>query len=180
MDRELLKNYDISSSTDVESIISESFNLSNSADLFGPLYHSGYLLKKPDGGTWHRRYFETNGSYLTYYKSNKMKKLLAAVHLPEVGDITLIGEENDANGKGFVFKMQIRDRIYLLRAESLQEAEKWISVLTTLRDNDKVNAMAKPKEEPHEDSNPLQNPNPIAENNENERSISSRNCCSIM
>ena len=51
---------------------------------------SGYLLKKSTAGEWQKRYFETNGSFLTYYKSHKMSKLLAALSLPQVGDIKLL------------------------------------------------------------------------------------------
>jgi hypothetical protein len=29
---------------------------------------SGYLYKKTRDGRWQRRWFETNGTYLTYYK----------------------------------------------------------------------------------------------------------------
>ena len=66
---------------------------------------SGYLLKLTRDGKWQRRYahapslmsapvasgfshhpdrwFETNGCFLTYYKSKKMTKLLAALNLPQ-------------------------------------------------------------------------------------------------
>ena len=39
---------------------------------------SGYLYKKTRDDRWQKRWFETNGVYLTYYKSRKMEKLLAA------------------------------------------------------------------------------------------------------
>ena len=50
---------------------------------------SGYLYKKSTSGNWQRRYFETNGNHLTYYKSNKISKLLAALSLSQVGSIKL-------------------------------------------------------------------------------------------
>ena len=43
--------------------------------------HRGSLTGPPD------RWFETNGCFLTYYKSKKMEKLLAALNLPQVGEI---------------------------------------------------------------------------------------------
>ena len=46
---------------------------------------SGYLLKKTREGRWQKRWFETHGSYLTYYKAKKAQKLLAALSLPQVG-----------------------------------------------------------------------------------------------
>jgi hypothetical protein len=45
---------------------------------------SGYLYKKTRDGRWQKRWFETSGVYLTYYKSKKMEKLLAALSLPQV------------------------------------------------------------------------------------------------
>ena len=68
-----------------------------------PNSFSGYLSKKTRDGRWQKRWFETNGNsntngsclelspqsscstglYLTYYKSRKMEKLLAALSLPQ-------------------------------------------------------------------------------------------------
>jgi hypothetical protein len=54
-----------------------------------PAKMSGYLMKKSTAGDWQKRYFETNGCFLTYYKSQKMSKLLAALSLPQVGEIRI-------------------------------------------------------------------------------------------
>ena len=56
---------------------------------------SGYLLKKTREGRWQKRWFETNGVYLTYYKSKRMEKLLAALSLPQVGEIISIEAKDD-------------------------------------------------------------------------------------
>ena len=40
---------------------------------------TGYLYKKTRNETWQRRYFKTQGFYLTYFKNRKMEKLLAAL-----------------------------------------------------------------------------------------------------
>jgi hypothetical protein len=50
----------------------------------------GYLLKKSKEGTWQKRFFETNGNYLTYYKTKRMTKLLAALSLEDVGEIAVV------------------------------------------------------------------------------------------
>lgn len=97
--------------------------------------HSGYLFKKSSAGAWQRRFFEVNGSYLCYYKTQKMSKLLAAINIPHVGQIRLLGEVQDALGTGYVFEMDLKDRQYQLRAESLAEARKWVDVLCALRDS---------------------------------------------
>mmetsp|Transcript_96747 Transcript_96747/g.276257 ORF Transcript_96747/g.276257 Transcript_96747/m.276257 type:complete len:158 (+) Transcript_96747:742-1215(+) len=54
------------------------------------IYVHGYLYKKTRDGRWQKRWFETNGCFLTYYKNKKMTKLLAALNLPQVGEITLL------------------------------------------------------------------------------------------
>ncbi len=95
---------------------------------------SGYLYKKSTSGDWQRRYFETNGTYLTYYKTQKMTKLLAALSVPQVGSIKLIGEIDDNKGNGAVFQVDLKDRQYLLRAASLEEAKRWVDFLVMLRD----------------------------------------------
>lgn len=95
---------------------------------------SGYLYKKSTAGDWQRRYFETNGTYLTYYKTQKMTKLLAALSVPQVGTIKMIGEIEDSAGTGAVFQVDLKDRQYLLRANTMDEAKRWVDFLTSLRD----------------------------------------------
>lgn len=95
---------------------------------------AGYLYKKSSGGEWQKRYFETNGNYLTYYKSHKMSKLLAAVALPQVGLIKLVGDVSDAKGGGYVFQIDLKDRQFLLRAATQDEAQRWVEYLILLRD----------------------------------------------
>jgi hypothetical protein len=95
---------------------------------------SGYLYKKSTNGEWQRRYFEVNGNYLTYYKTHKMAKLLAAVSLPQVGNIKLVGEIIDSKGNGYIFQIDLKDRQYLLRAQTMDEAQKWVDYLVSIRD----------------------------------------------
>ena len=95
---------------------------------------SGYLYKKGSSGNWQKRYFEINGSYLTYYKSHHMTKLLAAISLPQVGQIRITGEVSDSLGTGVVFELQLKDRLYYLRADTYEDARKWVDTLIHLRD----------------------------------------------
>jgi len=96
---------------------------------------SGYLFKKSSAGEWQKRYFETNGNYLTYYKSSKMTKLLAALAVPQVGTIKLIGEsDDDKGGLGYIFQIELKDRQYLLRATTEDEAKRWVDFLIQIRD----------------------------------------------
>ncbi len=94
---------------------------------------SGYLYKKTRDDRWQKRWFETNGVYLTYYKSRKMEKLLAALSLPQVGEIRLVPPEEDPEHQNGLFTLELNTRIYTLRAKSDQEAQLWVNTLNKLR-----------------------------------------------
>ncbi|RYH16688.1 hypothetical protein EON65_29650 [archaeon] len=94
----------------------------------------GYLHKKSSGGEWQKRFFETSGGYLTYYKTHHMTKLLAAIAVPQVGAIRRVGPVEDQRSAGVVFSIDLKDRTYMLRASTEEEAQTWIEFLTDLRD----------------------------------------------
>jgi hypothetical protein len=56
----------------------------------GKHYISGYLLKQNQDNSWQKRYFETNGTFLTYYKSKKMTTLLAALNIQNILEIARV------------------------------------------------------------------------------------------
>lgn len=89
----------------------------------------GYLHKKTRDGRWQRRWFETNGTYLTYYKSRKMEKLLAALSLPQVSDIKTVPGEDDEG----LFIIELNTRIYTLKAKNNEEANTWVTALNRIR-----------------------------------------------
>ncbi len=91
---------------------------------------SGYLMKKSTAGDWQKRWFTTNGYFLTYFKSQKMSKLLAALSLPQVGEISLI--HSDPEGR--TFQLDLRDRQYVLKGANAEEAKQWVETLIYLRD----------------------------------------------
>ena len=101
---------------------------------------------------------------MTYYKSKKMLKLLAAVNLPQVGEIKVIepDPENDDTRDGGLFTIQLNSRDYTLKAEDHQEALEWVSVLKKLKDIDKkeendssdVNAARESEERPQFEKRP--------------------------
>ena len=98
---------------------------------------SGYLYKMTRDGRWQKRWFETNGNFLTYYKSKKMTKLLAALNLPQVGCIEGVEEgriiENVDVNDGSLFTIELNERIYTLKADSAAEAKKWVQALNALK-----------------------------------------------
>mmetsp|Transcript_23123 Transcript_23123/g.33874 ORF Transcript_23123/g.33874 Transcript_23123/m.33874 type:complete len:204 (-) Transcript_23123:221-832(-) len=119
------------------SVVSESFRDSN-LRMHQPIqdenYICGYLLKKSQDGVWQKRFFETNSTFLTYYKSKKRTKLLAALNMPNVGQITLVGNTSDSLGDGVVFQLELKDRNYILRSPDLADAQRWMIGLQKLRD----------------------------------------------
>mgnify|MGYP006081160895 CR=1 FL=1 len=111
---------------------------------------SGYLQKKSTAGEWQKRYFETNGTYLTYYKSHKMNKLLAALSLPQVGKIAMLDKtSSDASGgwEGATFQLDLKDRQYILKTtkNDPEEAKQWVDTLLFLRDGGENSNSNSPK-----------------------------------
>lgn len=107
---------------------------SNDVDMSsGESTMSGYLYKKTRDNRWQKRWFETNGVYLTYYKSRKMEKLLAALSLPQVGEIKITPAAEDPEGQPGLFAIELNTRIYTLRAKSDEEAQQWVNMLNKLR-----------------------------------------------
>jgi len=90
----------------------------------------GYLYKLGRNGQWQRRFFETGGECLTYYKSRKRTKLLASLDLLKVGEIKC--DEDDPDG--CVFSIQVSDRPYYLRAETRTACKDWVISLNRVRE----------------------------------------------
>jgi hypothetical protein len=95
----------------------------------------GYLQKKTRDGRWQKRWFETSGVYLTYYKSKKMEKLLAALSLPQVAGIRVVDMDAAENPERLdgLFALELSSRVYILRAKSNEEAALWVKTLLKLR-----------------------------------------------
>lgn len=90
----------------------------------------GYLHKLNKKGVWQKRYFETDGKYLTYFKSKKRIKLLATLDLTKIGEICM---DTDDETK-CTFKLHIRDRPYILKAENSGICEDWVINLNRVRE----------------------------------------------
>ena len=98
---------------------------------------SGYLYKQTRDGRWQKRWFETSGVYLTYYKSKKMEKLLAALSLPQVGSIHVVpidDKEQNPDKLDGLFALELSARIYILRAANDELASIWIQTLLKLKE----------------------------------------------
>ena len=115
---------------------------------YDAVHISGYLHKMTRDGRWQKRWFETNGNFLTYYKSKKMTKLLAALNLPQVGEIKAIEQgktieamvvsqgktvEAMEDNDGSFFTIELNERIYTLKADNMKEALRWVKTLNALK-----------------------------------------------
>ena len=68
-----------------------------------------------------------------------MTKLLAALNLPQVGEINIVdaGKTIDAVqsevNDGTFFTIELNERIYTLKADAKHEAKKWVTTLNALK-----------------------------------------------
>jgi hypothetical protein len=90
----------------------------------------GYLLKKTRNGQWQRRFFETDGERLRYYKSEKRTKLLASLDLANVGEI--VQDKSDPTGCSFT--IQVAGRPYYLLAQDRSTCKDWVINLNRVRE----------------------------------------------
>lgn len=90
----------------------------------------GYLHKFGRNGKWQRRFFETDGENLSYYKTSARAKLLATLDLVKVGDICVDSEDPD----GCTFIIQVADRPYRLRADSQSSCSDWVITLNRVKE----------------------------------------------
>jgi hypothetical protein len=96
----------------------------------GNLLICGYLHKFGRNGKWQRRFFETDGENLTYYKTSARSKLLATLDLLKVGDICVESQDPD----GCTFIIQVADRPYRLRADSQSSCRDWVITLNRVKE----------------------------------------------
>ena len=101
---------------------------------------SGYLLKNSSVGIYRKRFFEINGDYLTYFKTEKKRKLLEAISIPGAVNIRLI--DDYSNGSNMMspsissksILIDTRDRQYELLADTVEEAQLWLNELLAIRE----------------------------------------------
>ena len=96
----------------------------------GNLLICGYLHKLGRNGKWQKRFFETDGENLTYYKTSERTKCLATLDLVKVGDICV--DSNDPDGCTLI--IQVADRPYRLRADSQSSCRDWVITLNRIKE----------------------------------------------
>lgn len=90
----------------------------------------GYLYKLGRHGKWQKRWFETDGEDLTYYKSRKRTKLLAKLDLARVGAIST----DPTDPAGCSFSIEVASRLYFLCADRQDLAVYWVISLNRVKE----------------------------------------------
>uniref|UniRef100_A0A7S4HXI2 PH domain-containing protein n=1 Tax=Odontella aurita TaxID=265563 RepID=A0A7S4HXI2_9STRA len=90
----------------------------------------GYLRKLGRNGQWQKRWFETDGMHLTYYKSRKRTKVLASLDLCHVGAIQI----DNTDPSGCTFTIEVADRPYFLSATSEPLCKHWVINLNRVKE----------------------------------------------
>ena len=108
---------------------------------------SGYLLKYSSTGLHRKRFFELNGEYLTYFKTEKKRKLLEAISIPSAACIRLTEYSHGASkpaisvGSCKTILIDMRDRQYELLADTVEEARSWMKELTKIREAELIKSL---------------------------------------
>jgi len=109
-------------------IISEKKKTSIISNKTSKVYVYNVLTKE-----WRSRICELNGSYLSFYRK---EKIVAVIDLEQVGDISPVTDMPvDDILKGTVFSITLKeDRNFTIRTISSEECISWISILQEVRD----------------------------------------------
>jgi len=91
---------------------------------------SGYLNKRAREGKWQRRWFESDGKNLLYFKSDKRVKLLATLDLLYIGGVAM----DQTDPTGCTFYIEVAGRDYYLHADSRDHALDWVISMNRVRE----------------------------------------------
>lgn len=90
----------------------------------------GYLHKLGRNGKWQKRYFESDGTSLLYYKDKNKTTILATLDLLHVGEIQL----DLTDPAGCTFKIEVKGRDYYLCADTKERARDWVISLNRVKE----------------------------------------------
>lgn len=92
----------------------------------------GNVLIQNPAQEWKVRVCELNGSFLTFFRKQKM---VAAIDLEQVGDINILKPIKDSAGQGYIFSLNLKeDRHFNVRVSMKEDALNWVNVLVNVRD----------------------------------------------
>lgn len=104
-------------------------NNSTSTTTMKPILY-GYLQKLGRNGKWQKRFFESDGTSLLYYKNKQRTTILATLDLLHVGKIQL----DNSDPLGCTFMIEVKGRDYYLCAETRERARDWVISLNRVKE----------------------------------------------
>jgi PH domain len=113
-----------------------------------PQSKSGYLLKCSPPGPHRKRFFEINGEYLTYFKTEKKRKLLEAISIPSAAHVRLTNGYNShpilspQSGGYTTILIDMCDRQYELIADTVEDAQLWMNEILKIRDAELIKTLS--------------------------------------
>lgn len=105
-------------------------------------------MKYSPVGLHRKRYFEINGEYLTYFKTEKKRKLLEAISIPSAAHIRLTDGYNShpiqsAQSGGYTtILIDMCDRQYELTADTVDDAQLWMNEILKIRDAELIKSQS--------------------------------------
>ena len=111
---------------------SESEAKRNREEIKNNIRMRGNVLIQNPSMEWKVRTCELNGSFLTFFRKQKM---VAAIDLEQVGDINVLRQIKDISGQGFIFSLHLKEgRYFNVRVSMYEDAMNWVGVLVDVRD----------------------------------------------
>ena len=90
----------------------------------------GYLHKLGRNNQWQKRWFESDGTSLKYFKSKKKEKCLATLDLFRVGKIMM----DRSDSSGCTFTVEVAGRQYYLCADTKDRSMDWVITLNRVKE----------------------------------------------
>ena len=90
----------------------------------------GSLHKLGRNNKWQKRWFESYGKELKYFKSKKKEKCLATLDLLRVGSILM----DFSDTSGCTFTIEVAERQYYLCADTKERAQDWVITLNRAKE----------------------------------------------
>ena len=91
--------------------------------------YQGYLQKKSPSlfGGWQKRFFKVlDGKVIVYFEKENDQKAKGTIKLDEISDPEATEDK--------VFKFTLEQRDFILKAESNEERDNWVKVITKLKE----------------------------------------------
>lgn len=90
-----------------------------------------YLYTKKADGKWHKRFCETEGTFLKVFKPKDQDKILQIICLPQAKSVN-IEAENETNKSTTRFDIVMEDKVISFKSNMTDELESWVTCLTEM------------------------------------------------